>query len=284
MKGVKRCVIGFVVFGIALVLPAVSRAATLASKSVDIVVEDNSPQLAFAARQIEQALDRQKVGVQISSHASDANIHIYLGTRADAGPRGVGSVQVASAAESYALRIPSSHVIVVKGSDTTGAMYGALDLAEQISWAEGNDFVRQIKPRSRSPFLKIRGINYFFITQDIDSPGGSFWSNEYWRKFFDMMARDRYNLLDIHGPCDDVTIDFPDGFCYFTHLHDFPKIGVGAERAAKNMARFREIIHMAAERGVKIAYMNYSSRPFYGAWHMRRFGSTSAGLQALKSI
>ncbi len=145
-------------------------------------------------------------------------------------------------------------------------------LANVPWWAEGNDFVSQIKPQRRSPFLKIRGINYFFNTQEIDSSDGSFWSNEYWSKFFDMMARDRYNLLDIHGPCDDVTIDFPDGFCYFTYLRDFPKIGVGAERAAKNMARFREIIHMAAERGVKVAYMNYSSRPFYGAWQMRRFG------------
>ena len=158
MKGFKKFIVCYFVLGIALVLPAVSRAAASAGNSVDIVVENGSPQLTFGAEQIQRALAQKKLTAQISSRASGSNIHIYLGTRAHAGPSGVGSLPVPSAAESYALRVSSRHVIVVKGSDTTGAMYGALDLAEQISWVEGNDFISQIKPRSRSPFLKIRGI------------------------------------------------------------------------------------------------------------------------------
>jgi hypothetical protein len=42
-----------------------------------------------------------------------------------------------------------------------------------------------------------------------------------------MMARDRYNFLDIHGLCDPVTFTFPNGFSYFLSLPDFPEVGVG---------------------------------------------------------
>ena len=274
MKDLTRKIsICFVALGIALLLPAALRAAKSAGGSVDIVVEGNaSPRLAFGAKEIRSALAKKNLEARISSHSSSAAITIYLKTQANSKPEGVRSRPAPSAAESYTVSIPSRKVIVIKGSDETGAMYGALDLAEQISWAEADNLVSQIKARSKSPYLKIRGINYFLTTQDIDLPGGAFWSDAYWSELFAMMARDRYNFLDIHGPCEAVTVGFPDGFCYFVHLPDFPKVGVGIEHAAKNMARFREIVHMAAERGVKVGYMNYSSKPFYGAWHTRRFG------------
>jgi glutaredoxin len=49
--------------------------------------------------------------------------------------------------------------IVVEGSDAAGAFYGALDLAEQIGRAQGEEFVKQIKPVTKSPYLQIRGVN-----------------------------------------------------------------------------------------------------------------------------
>src|SRR5579883_1738413 len=55
----------------------------------------------------------------------------------------------------------------------------------------------------------------FLATQDIDEPEGAFWSDDFWTGFLAMMARNRYNFLDIHGPCDAVTLDFPNGFSYF---------------------------------------------------------------------
>jgi hypothetical protein len=272
---IRKCGSAFISLAIILLVPIVLKPASANSTPVNIVVERNSfPQLVFGAEEIRQALRKKNLDAQISSHASKAEIQIYLGTAADSEPAGVRSRLLAapSAAESYAVSIPSGKVIVVKGSDATGAMYGALDLAEQISEGAGGDWVGQIRARSKSPFLAVRGINYFLTTQDIDLPGGAFWSDDYWKEFFDMMARDRYNFLDIHGPCEAVTLGFPDGFCYFVHLPDFPKVGVGAERAAKNAARFREIIRMAADRGVKVGYMNYTSEPFLGAWQTRRFG------------
>jgi hypothetical protein len=163
-------------------------------------------------------------------------------------------------------------VVVVEGSDATGAMYGEFDLAEQVSGEPGSDFVAKIKPARKSPYLEVRGVNMFLTVQDIDEPEGAFWSDEYWKTYLDIMARDRYNFLDIHGPCDAVTLTFPNGFSYFVSLPDFPSVGVGPERAAKNLARFRQVIRMAADRGIKVGYMNYEATPPIGPWKTRRFG------------
>ena len=109
-------------------------------------------------------------------------------------------------------------------------------------------------------------------TQDIDEADGAFWSDEYWHGYLDMMARSRYNLLDIHGPCDAVTLTFPNGFSYFVSLPGFPEVGVGSARASKNLARLRQVIHLAADRGIRVGYMNYEAAPPLGPWQTRRFG------------
>jgi len=67
----------------------------------------------------------------------------------------------------------------------------------------------------------------FLTVQDVDNPDGAFWSDDYWKTYLDIMARSRYNFLDIHGLCDAVTISFPNGFSYFLSLPDFPEVGVG---------------------------------------------------------
>ena len=238
-----------------------------------ISAEKASPQVAFGLQEIGRALEQKGTKVTRDARDKSGAIRIYLGVKGDSHFAGITGERskVAEKPESYSLSTPSAKVIVVEGSDATGAMYGALDLAEQISWASGDDFAAQIKPVSKSPFLEFRGINMFPTIQDME-PQGAFWSDEYWTAYFDMMARYRYNLLDMHGPCDAVTLRFPDLFSYFVSLPDFPEVGVGPEQAAKNMARLRRIIQMADDRGVKVGYMNYEAPPPIGPFEVRRFG------------
>ena len=174
--------------------------------------------------------------------------------------------------ESYAVSLfHDNHIVFVNGSDATGAMYGEFDLAEQITNAD-KDWTSSIRSVSKSPFLEIRGVNMFLTTQDVDNPDGAFWSDDYWQQYLNTMARDRYNFLDIHGLCDAVTTTFPTGFSFFLSLPDFPEVGVGPERAAKNLTRFRQVIQMAADRGIKVGYMNYEAPPPIGPWKTRRVG------------
>ncbi|MFC1653132.1 hypothetical protein ACFL3F_05370, partial [Planctomycetota bacterium] len=93
--------------------------------------------------------------------------------------------------------------VTVTGTDSSGAMYGGLEIAEYLKL--GLD----IKPITRSPFVKKRGIK-FNIPMDARSPsyddGGdsanlnvkNMWDFEsFWKPYIDDLARYRYNVLSL---------------------------------------------------------------------------------------
>jgi hypothetical protein len=256
---------------------ALGAIAAPAAKTAHVVTpEKAAPQVKFAVTDLRLALEKAGWKVSVEPRSSPADVEIVIGEKGDPNVAKASNnrLPVPDKAESYAVStVPSKHVVVVEGSDATGAMYGVLDLAEQIGGQKEDDFLNSLKPVTKSPYLEVRGVNMFLTVQDIDSPDGAFWSDDYWDTYLGIMARNRYNLLDIHGPCDAVTLTFPNGFSYFVSLPDFAEVGVGPERAAKNMARFREVIHMAAERGIKVGYMNYEASSPIGPWKTRRFGT-----------
>ena len=218
-----------------------------------------APQVKLGADALRRSLKRK--GFSVSERPTSFNIRLEVAASGSIAPE---SYQVTS----------SSAEIVVKGGDATGAMYGAFEVAEQIdsSSSDEKNLIGAVRSASGAPFLEIRGENIFITTQDINDSASSFWSDEYWEMYLDMLARDRYNLLDIHGPCDAVSLDFPNAFAYFVSLPEFPEVGVGVEKAAKNMARLRWVIQKATDRGIKVAYMNYEAAAPIGPWRSRKFG------------
>lgn len=243
------------------------------TESTNIVVSQNAPApITFGAQELKRSLKEKSVQVSIANKASAEGVQIIIRTAAERETHNSGASHAPSEPESYALSTVPPQTIVVEGSDPAGAMYGAMDLAEQVDWATDAAYFRQVHAVTKSPYLALRGVNMFLTTQDIDSPGGAFWSDEYWQGYLGMMARNRYNLLDIHGPCDAVTLTFPNGFAYFVSLPEFPQVGVGSEKAARNLARFRQVIRMAADRGIKVAYMNYEASAPIGPWKTRTWG------------
>ena len=238
--------------------------------AVVVLPKDAAAPLNFGADTLRDALAKKGFQVTASTGKSSADFEIIVTQGNAAGDK---YQKAPDKPESYAVSISSNkRTAYVDGSDATGAMYGEFDLAEQIGAAAGNDWVSSLKPASKSPYLEIRGVNMFLTVQDVDSADGAFWSDDYWDKYLGIMAHDRYNFLDIHGLCDVVTIGFPNGFSYFLSLPDFPEVGVGPERAAKNLARFRQVIQMAADRGIKVGYMNYEAPPPIGPYKTRKVG------------
>ncbi|MGA3326199.1 MAG: hypothetical protein ABSF45_17140 [Terriglobia bacterium] len=243
------------------------------TESTNIVASPNAPApVTFGIQELQRVLKLKGVSVSVSGKPSTQGVQVIIQTAAERELQGPDATHAPSGPESYAVSVVSPETIIVEGSDAVGAMYGAMDLAEQVDGASDAAYFRQVHAVTKSPFLVLRGVNMFVTTQDIDNPDGAFWSDEYWHGYLDMMARNRYNLLDIHGPCDAVTLTFPNGFAYFVNLPDFPQVGVGPEKAAKNLARFRQVIRMAADRGIKVAYMNYEASAPIGPWKTRTWG------------
>jgi len=111
------------------------------------------------------------------------------------------------AAEGFSLQHVThgrQHVFRIISRDAGGAMYGGLELAEQIR-ARGIEGVKDIV---RNPYMSLRGTK-FNIPLDLRTPSYSdmgdsaqqniatVWDFDFWRAYLDQLARDRYNYVSL---------------------------------------------------------------------------------------
>jgi hypothetical protein len=94
--------------------------------------------------------------------------------------------------------------ITVTGGDAIGAMYGGLDVAEALRTGA----VDLLSDSTHTPHIDQRGIK-FNIPLDLRTPSYTdpsdagqanipeVWSLDFWREFFDDMARHRYNVISL---------------------------------------------------------------------------------------
>jgi hypothetical protein len=255
-----------------VVLSAFALQICFAGGEIEIVLPTGiHPSAQFGAQELRDALVRK--GLRVVSGGRSTSSQVVLAERGDPVLRDLDVPRPPDAPESYVIAAADPRTIVVEGTDATGVMYGAMDLGEQITWAKDNDFVHQISPKSQTPFLPVRGINMFLTAQGFDDPHSWYWSDAFWEGYLDMMARTRHNFLDFHGPFD-ITTSWPNGFSYFVYLPEFAEVGVGQERARRDLDQFRHIVQMAGNRGVKVGFMNYSAAATVGPWNTGIWGDT----------
>jgi hypothetical protein len=111
------------------------------------------------------------------------------------------------AAEGFLLRnvpLENHRELVVLSTDAAGAMYGGLELAEQIR-VHG---VEGVRDTDRNPYLPLRGTK-FNIPLDLRTPSytdmgdsaqaniATVWDFGFWRQYLDQLARDRYNMVSL---------------------------------------------------------------------------------------
>ncbi len=150
----------------------------------------------FAAEEIRrEAAGRGMNVLDTDAKASDAAVRVVLAVDAGGG------------AQSYRIRVQRENgqrTIIVRGADTAGVMYGGLDIAEAIR----TETLDSLRDSDHAPSIAQRGIK-FNIPLDLRTPTYTepsdaaqanipeMWSMDFWRAFFDDMARHRYNLLSL---------------------------------------------------------------------------------------
>ena len=77
----------------------------------------------------------------------------------------------------------------VSGGDVRGLMYGLLEAAEQIRQRG------QLLPAKGSPSMPIRGVRLLIQPEDVEKDWYN--SREFWRRYSEMLARSRFNRLNL---------------------------------------------------------------------------------------
>jgi hypothetical protein len=171
----------------------------------------NAPELRFAVQDLTEALRNR-------GHAVSANpamtVTVYFSPlddkHPDAGAARRHPAPASVQAEGFSLRRtadrarPDRLEIVVYSRDAAGAMYGGLELAEQVRIG-GLDAVVDT---DRNPYMALRGTK-FNIPLDLRTPSYSdmsdsaqaniatVWDFGFWRAYLDQLARDRYNFVSL---------------------------------------------------------------------------------------
>lgn len=259
--------------------------ACSAAETVGLYYDAGIPQIAFAVGDIKAALEKQKYAVETHDLAaltkSVAGRTIVLSVATDKSVISQLSAQggrpvAALGAQAYALRTtPQPDMSYwVLGGDANGAMYGGLQLAENIQFHG----LARTYDEDESPHLKNRGIK-FNIPLDKESPTYYYghkgtahklaikdvWDLGFWKTWFDEMARHRYNVLSLWSP---------HPFTSMVNMEDeYPGIAIqgvtgfdaAGERVKVNnltidekIEYWREVMKHGRERGFDIYLSNWS--------------------------
>jgi hypothetical protein len=154
----------------------------------------------FASEEIRReaaARGMSVLGADAKAPADAVHIKLIVGT-----PAGTKA-----AAQSYSIRVRNEggrRIILVRGADAAGAMYGGLDIAEAIRMGT----LDSLKDADQKPHLEKRGIK-FNIPLDLRTPSYTdpsdaaqanipeMWEREFWTDYLDTLARHRYNVLSL---------------------------------------------------------------------------------------
>jgi len=141
---------------------------------------------------------------------------------------------------------PESYRILpglITGGDLRGVMYGLLEAADQIR-------LRGYLAQARgTPATPIRGIRHFVHNQDLDQAW--YYSREYWRDFFALLARCRFNRFNLVFAHQTAYLAPP--YPFWVALEDYPQIrvpGLTEAERERNLETLRFISDTAAEHGI----------------------------------
>jgi hypothetical protein len=83
---------------------------------------------------------------------------------------------------------------LVSGADDRGLMFALLDVADRVGWAVNpNNPLSEVRDAAEKPYVPERGVSIYTMQKaDFER---RFFNEDYWARYFDMLARDRFNTF-----------------------------------------------------------------------------------------
>jgi hypothetical protein len=162
-------------------------------------------------------------------------------------------------------------LLLVGGSDDRGLMYALLDVADRVGWAKNpaNPF-SEVQDAKEKPDAPERGSSIYTMHKATFEQ--RFYDDNYWARYFDMLARDRYDSFVLIFGYENGGYMTP-AYPWFFDVEGFTNIAVSnvtKEQQARNLGTLNHLIDMAHDRGLKVTI---------GLWdHIYRGGVQSGGM------
>ena len=153
-------------------------------------------------------------------------------------------------AESFRIDVRKGFV-TVSAPDDRGKMYGLLDAAEQLR-IHGT-----IRAKSRKPFLKYRILKFnpplkgnVYLAKEEAQKSSWFFDLDYWKAFFTMMARARYNV---------VSFWHSHPFGNMVRLKKYPEAAVLKGKEMDRAIRFwHALFRLAHDHGMQVFWVTWN--------------------------
>jgi hypothetical protein len=238
-----------------VVTGAVGKVAVVADAALD-------QRARYGIRKLEAALRAKGVAVSEGESqigGSDLVLLAGLGTGRGAAAAALAGMKapVPTGTEALIVRTRAQYrkkpAVVLAGSDGAGLMYAALDLAERVGWApNGANSFQFARDGAEQPYLKERGVLMFTMNRAYFE--SRLYDEQFWTRYFDMMAKDRFNCLVLIFGYEEGGYMAP-LYPYFFDVEGFPDVkvvGLTPEQQERNLKALRTMLRLAAERGIHV--------------------------------
>jgi len=168
----------------------IALACSVQNKTITISTETDDARIQFAIEELTAVLEEK--GLEARVVRDDGDIAFSVQHERDGLKEEGFSIQ------------KSGNSIQIFGFDAAGALYGGLELAEQVK-ISGLDGVEEL---TRNPYMEMRGTK-FNIPLDVRTPSYTdvcdaaqhnipeMWSFDFWKEYIDNLARYRYNYISL---------------------------------------------------------------------------------------
>jgi len=223
-----------------------------------------SKPILFGASQIEKALKKEGANNKIILAKNEREAQIVIKVTSDVPSLIKGGFRIQR----------DLNAIQINAIDETGAMYGALDVAEQLNTGKK---LKDITDKISNPSLSIRAIKFNLPWSPYRTGIVMEQHTEvcrdllFWQSFLDQMAINRFNVLSLWNV---------HPFSYMVKPANFPKANNFSDQEMRSWKDFwTSLFRMAKERGIEMFIVNWNiavSPEFASAYGVKERNDTSA--------
>jgi Glycosyl hydrolase family 20, domain 2 len=238
---------------IVLLVIALSWRSVLSAQPLTVSTTHHSRVIDYGLRKLAQSIRAHDYNVQPPSLTTQASANIVILLKTDDQVQQLYPTTQNLVPEGYQL-IHRGDQLWIIGADETGAMYGTLDVAEQLQ--HNGKGLQKVLEKREEPRLSFRAIKFnlpimayrssLSLTQQQDVV----FDPKFWESFLDMMAADHFNVLSLWSM---------HPFHYMVRAKNFPEACPFDDTELAAMKKFwTSLFKMAHDRGIETYIINWN--------------------------